>query len=63
MGKVKLVFPLLLTVLNGIFDSPKAIPDSILDLGHSVLVGAFHQQSDWQWVLALLNKSILIFSL
>lgn len=46
MGKVKLVFPLLLTVLNGIFDSPKAIPDSILDLGHSVLVGAFHQQSD-----------------
>jgi len=50
-------------VFNCVLHSSQTITDSVLDLGQRVLVWSLHQQGDREWVLAILNKRVLVFTL
>lgn len=52
-----------LTIINGIFDSPQAISYSILDLSQRVLIWSFNQQCDRTGIITFLNKGELLFAL
>lgn len=54
---------LCLTIFKSVDNSTKTISDGVLGLVQSVLVRALDQDGDTPRVLAVFNKSVLIFSL
>lgn len=53
----------LITVLKSIDNGTKTVTNGVFCLIQSVLVGAFDQDGNTQWVLAVLDERVLVFSL
>ena len=53
----------ILTIIDGVLDSPEPIMGSVLDLSQSVLVRPLDHDGHRLGVLALLNEGVLLLSL